>query len=524
MLTLALQVQGALAADDRTISFFHIHTKETLTVLYKKDGRFLPDAMKKINWILRDWRKDQATEMDPNTIDIIWEMHRELGSAQPVHIISGYRSRDTNEMLRKTRGGQASQSQHITGKAVDISFPDVPVRRLRYSAMIRERGGVGYYPTSGIPFVHVDTARVRHWPRMPRDELALLFPSGRSKHAPADGRPITPADVKAARTRRRDLAQEVAQFYALRDGPKAPIQVAEAAPPPVITAPLPVPPQPMPAVRPPAPHERMAVGAPQPPPAATQPDAMASLVARTADTKPAEPRVAAVVESLPQPKLVAAPQLVAAPKPVDRPSQLVARLPDADRSRLDMLVKLASFEEPAAPTPATAQPSPPPVTAPAPLKAAAMTPGWPFPTGAITEQAAPPPQPEEAAPHPLAEGASDWRSGWAAAPAYDEDHPDELAYRPFALAPLLTETASFDDPALQTLVHPDAGEALAMLDDEGTALPMRFGTGHLETAMAWAQAFRGEAVDLAGLAAPAAQPADAAGPRLLARAVKTLPR
>ena len=71
----------------------------------------------------------------------------------------------TNEMLRKTRGGQASQSQHITGKAVDIAFPDVPVKQMRYSAMIRERGGVGYYPTSGIPFVHVDTSRVRHWPR-----------------------------------------------------------------------------------------------------------------------------------------------------------------------------------------------------------------------------------------------------------------------------------------------------------------------------------------------------------------------
>ena len=115
----------------------------------------------------------------------------------------------------------------------------------------------------------------------------------------------------------------------------------------------------------------------------------------------------------------------------------------------------------------------------------------------------------------------------AAAPEYDDDHPDEMAYRPFALAPLLTETASFDDPALQTLVHPDAGEALGMLDDEGTALPLRFGNGHLKTAMAWAETFRGDAVDLAGLAGHAGQAAQPGGPqepRLLARAVKTLPR
>lgn len=477
------QAAAARAGDDRTISFYHIHTKETLTVQYKKNGRFLPDAMKKINWIMRDWRKDQATTMDPNTVDIIWEMHRELGSQQPVHIISGYRSPATNEMLRKTRGGQASQSQHMTGKAIDISFPDVPLRRMRYSAMIRERGGVGYYPTSGIPFVHVDTARVRHWPRMLRDELALLFPSGRSKHEPADGRPITPADVKAARTRRKDLAVEVAQFYALRDGAKAPVQVAAAMPP------LPVPPRPAPALRPPA--------------------------ALAVDRGEAQPKLAlAKAESVPE---IRPPQLVAAPRPVDRPSQFVAKLPDADRSRLDMLVKLASLD--AEPTP-TAKPAAL-ITGSTPMKAS-MTPDWPFAARKpVTEAAAPPPP---APAHPFGEdgGLPDWRSGWTTAPEYDDDHPDELSYRPFALAPLLTETPSFDDPALATMVHPDAAQALDMIDDEGLALPLRFGTGQLQTAMAWAQEFKGDAVYLDALATEA--PQEASHPQLVSRAVKTLRR
>ena len=137
--------------------------------------------------------------MDPDLIDLVWEIHNELGSAEPIHIISGYRSRGTNDMLRKTVGGQASQSRHILGKAMDVHFPDVPVKKLRYSALIRERGGVGYYPTSAIPFVHVDTDRVRAWPRLPRMELALLFPNGHTQHVPDDGGPITPEDVRRAR-------------------------------------------------------------------------------------------------------------------------------------------------------------------------------------------------------------------------------------------------------------------------------------------------------------------------------------
>jgi len=512
---LALASQSAAhAGDDRTISFYHIHTQERLTIQYKKDGRFLPDALEKINWIMRDWRLNKAIAIDPNTIDIIWEMHRELGSHEPVSIICGYRSHGTNEMLRKTRGGQASQSQHITGKAVDIAFPDVPVKQLRYSAMIRERGGVGYYPTSGIPFVHVDTARVRHWPRMVRDELALLFPSGRSKHEPADGRPITPADVKAARGRRQDLAQEVARFYALRDTPKGDIQVAEASLPKAADA-LPLPPRPALAQRPLVTDKRMAVGAPMPAPEKTAPQSMEALVALTAEREPAGAKVALL--SAP---VDVQPKLVAAPKPVDRPSKFVSKLPDSERSRLDMLVKMASLDAEATPA---AAPAPALITG-STMKAS-MTPNWPFPKAAPVTAAATPPPPAAAAPqHPFGgDGSSDWRSGWTTAPEYDEDHPDELSYRPFALAPLLTETASFDDPALATLVHPDPEQALDMLDDEGAVLPMHFGAGQLQTAMAWAQEFSGDAVHLEAMAA-APQQAVEQRPQLVSRSITTLPR
>ena len=193
-----ITAHSAFAAEERRIELYNIHTKKTIDIVFKRDGKFVPDALQELNEFLKDWRRGVATKMDPALFDLIWEMHRELGSKKPIHVISGYRSPKTNAMLRKTRGGQAERSRHMTGQAMDIHFPDVSAKQLRNSALIRERGGVGYYPTSAIPFVHVDTGNVRHWPRLPRKELAILFPSGQSKHVPTDGRPLSKKDFQVA--------------------------------------------------------------------------------------------------------------------------------------------------------------------------------------------------------------------------------------------------------------------------------------------------------------------------------------
>lgn len=180
----------------RTIAIHNIHTKETLRITYKKDGKYIPSAMKKINHIMRDWRRNESRVMRKDLIDLMWEIHNQTGSKKPIYLISGYRSLKTNNKLRKTRGGQAKRSRHILGMAADVHFPDIPIRELRETALIRERGGVGYYPTSGLPFVHMDVGRVRHWPRATRSQLARLFPKGRSKHIPSDGRPLTKSDAR----------------------------------------------------------------------------------------------------------------------------------------------------------------------------------------------------------------------------------------------------------------------------------------------------------------------------------------
>lgn len=188
----------AAKAEDRSLSFYNIHTKESISIVYKRDGQFDQAALQKLNYFMRDWRRNITVKMDPAVFDLVWEMYRELGSQKPINVICGHRSGATNEMLRHTRGGQARGSKHITGQAIDLQFPDVSIKQLRNSALIRERGGVGYYPTSSIPFVHVDTGNVRHWPRLPRPELAILFPGGQSKHVPADGRPLTKNDFRVA--------------------------------------------------------------------------------------------------------------------------------------------------------------------------------------------------------------------------------------------------------------------------------------------------------------------------------------
>ncbi len=162
--------------DTRTISLYQTHTKESLTITYKVNGRYIPSAMEKLNYILRDWRRNEIIRIDPKTIDLVWELHADLGSTRPVHIVSGYRSPKTNAFLKRIGRNVAKKSQHMLGKAMDVYFPDVPTDRLRNSALVRQIGGVGYYPTSGSRgFVHLDSGKVRMWPRVSPTQMAKIF-------------------------------------------------------------------------------------------------------------------------------------------------------------------------------------------------------------------------------------------------------------------------------------------------------------------------------------------------------------
>ena len=177
-------------SETRTLSFHHTHSDEDLTVTFKRNGRYDEDALKQINHFLRDWRSQDQTTMDRHLFDILWEVYRDVDGKQPIQIISAYRSPATNSMLRRRSSGVARFSQHMLGHAMDFFIPGVPLEQIRFAGLRLQRGGVGFYPTSGSPFVHLDTGNIRHWPRMTHDQLARVFPNGRTVHVPSDGNPL----------------------------------------------------------------------------------------------------------------------------------------------------------------------------------------------------------------------------------------------------------------------------------------------------------------------------------------------
>ena len=184
-----MTVASGAVAQTRALKLYNVHTHEKQTIVFKRGGRYDSSGLKKINYILRDWRKNQPTKMDPRLLDLIWEVYQKSGSRDYIHVICGYRSPSTNAMLkgRSRRSGVAEKSQHMLGKALDFYIPDVRLSKLREIGVKFQVGGVGFYPKSGSPFVHMDIGGVRAWPRMPRRELSRIFPDGKTLHRPAEG-------------------------------------------------------------------------------------------------------------------------------------------------------------------------------------------------------------------------------------------------------------------------------------------------------------------------------------------------
>ena len=145
----------------RTLSFYNAHTQEVLAVDYYKHGAYLRKALGRINYILRDHRTGEVHPIDRKLLDLLYVLSRDLDIHEPYHIISGYRSPETNSMLRRNGRGVASKSFHMKGKAIDIALPHLHVNTIRRAAAGLKAGGVGYYPGAG--FVHVDIGPVRYW-------------------------------------------------------------------------------------------------------------------------------------------------------------------------------------------------------------------------------------------------------------------------------------------------------------------------------------------------------------------------
>jgi len=155
--------QGKLENGERRLSFYHTHTGKSLDVVYSRDGAYIPSALEEINHFLFDFRTGDAAEMDPELLDLIYDVRAELANDATYQVVSAYRSPKTNEMLRgrSTNTGVAKNSQHLLGKAIDVRLEGVKTTKLRDTALAMRRGGVGFYEASD--FVHMDTGRPRSW-------------------------------------------------------------------------------------------------------------------------------------------------------------------------------------------------------------------------------------------------------------------------------------------------------------------------------------------------------------------------
>ncbi|MFN3657500.1 MAG: DUF882 domain-containing protein, partial [Pseudolabrys sp.] len=211
-------LQNASAeGDTRTLSFYNLHTRESLTVTFKRNGRYDDDALKKLDWFMRDWRKEEQVRMNPHLFDLLWETYREVGGKEPIEIICGYRSPATNSMLRARSSGVAQTSLHTQGHAIDFHIPGVALDKVRAVGLQLQRGGVGFYPSSGSPFIHMDTGTVRHWPRMTTAQLTKVFPDGRTVHVPSDGPPLPGYALALAEVEARGSEPSSVSLAAARD-------------------------------------------------------------------------------------------------------------------------------------------------------------------------------------------------------------------------------------------------------------------------------------------------------------------
>jgi uncharacterized protein YcbK (DUF882 family) len=147
--------------DPRWVKLRNIHTDEKLEAVYWENGEYVPDAVKALNHVLRDYRNDEVHPIDPGLYDILGKIADKTGTKAHFQVISGYRSPATNRLLSERSGEVAKRSLHMDGKAMDIFLEDIPLEEIRAEALGLRLGGVGYYPKS--KFVHVDVGPVRKW-------------------------------------------------------------------------------------------------------------------------------------------------------------------------------------------------------------------------------------------------------------------------------------------------------------------------------------------------------------------------
>ncbi len=145
----------------KELALYNPNTGESLKCVYFEDGQYITEALAAVNHLLRDYHSNTSHPIDLALLDQLHDLKKTLFINEPFHIISGYRSPDTNAHLRRQSHGVAKNSLHMQGRAIDIRLEGMPSCAIRDAAVALSRGGVGYYPDAN--FVHLDTGDIRVW-------------------------------------------------------------------------------------------------------------------------------------------------------------------------------------------------------------------------------------------------------------------------------------------------------------------------------------------------------------------------
>ena len=150
------------ASGDYHLRFYHTHTGERLDIVYRHGDQYIPEALERLDYFLRDHRTGDVHHYDPRLFDLLNDLTAQVHRAgAEIDVICGYRSPWSNEFLRTHTNGVAKRSLHMQAEAIDIRMPGLKTSVFRDAALALHRGGVGYYPKSN--FIHVDVGRVRRW-------------------------------------------------------------------------------------------------------------------------------------------------------------------------------------------------------------------------------------------------------------------------------------------------------------------------------------------------------------------------
>lgn len=158
----AIAAPVSSGSQEYRLRLHHLHTNESIDVVYRVGDAYNPKALHELDHFLRDHRNGAVHHFDPRLFDLLRDITEEIGVPESeIQIICGYRSPWSNKFLRRHSSGVAKHSLHMRAQAIDIRIPAVATAHLRDVALTLQRGGVGYYSQSD--FVHVDVGRIRRW-------------------------------------------------------------------------------------------------------------------------------------------------------------------------------------------------------------------------------------------------------------------------------------------------------------------------------------------------------------------------